>query len=225
MTVRPQDLGGALGLGPVPVEQDEPVWHAPWEGTVVAGILATIAAGLYNVDQFREAIDDLDPLPYVSLGYYGRWLHTLERNCERSGVLTSEEVDERMQELAAGRISNDPGNPSVAEGLRTLIREGAPGTRPVDRAPRFATGDAVRGRSLPGERHARIPGYAQGKSGVVHRVHEAFVFPDANRRGEGESPEHVYSVRFEGNDLWPGEGAGAVYIDLWESYLEPREDA
>ncbi len=76
---------------------------------------------------------------------------------------------------------------------------------------------------MAGERHSRIPGYAQGRPGVIHRVHDAFVFPDTSRRGEGECPEHVYSVRFEGDDLWPGERAGAVYIDLWESYLEPRE--
>ena len=34
---------------------------------------------------------------------------------------------------------------------------------------------------------------------------------------------HLYNVRFEGSDLW-GESANAnsaVYVDLWESYLEP----
>ena len=34
---------------------------------------------------------------------------------------------------------------------------------------------------------------------------------------------HLYSVRFEGSDLW-GESANAnsvVYLDLWEEYLEP----
>ena len=54
MTVRPQDLGGRHGFGPVQIEQDEPVFHADWEASVIAGILATISAGLYNVDQFRD---------------------------------------------------------------------------------------------------------------------------------------------------------------------------
>ena len=61
MTVRPQDLGGRHGFGPVQIEQDEPVFHADWEASVIAGILATISAGLYNVDQFREGIDELEP--------------------------------------------------------------------------------------------------------------------------------------------------------------------
>jgi nitrile hydratase len=161
--------------------------------------------------------------PHHLGGYYGRWLHTLEENCVRSGVITPEQIEERMQQVAAGTVPSPPADPAVADGLRTLIREGAPGTRPVDRAPRFAVGDTVAGRVFDGERHTRLPSYAQGKPGVVHRVHEAFVFPDTNRVGRGENPEHVYSVRFEAADLWPGEGEGAVYIDLWESYLEPRE--
>lgn len=202
------------------------MFHSAWEGSVVAGILATIGAGLYNVDQFREAIDDMDPLSYVTVGYYGRWLHTLETNCVRSGVITPEQIEARMQLVAEGAaLPSLPADPSIAEGMRTLIREGAPGSRTVDRAPLFAPGDRVRGRVLDGERHARIPSYAQGRPGVVNRVHNAFVFPDTNRRGEGENPEHVYSVRFDAADLWPGEGEGVVFIDLWESYLEPREAA
>ncbi len=116
MTARPHDLGGALGFGPVPIEQDEPVWHAPWEGTVVAGILATIGAGLYNVDQFREAIDDLDPLPYIGLGYYRRWLYTLEANCVRAGAFTPEQVEERLQAIAAGGVAAARRPTGVAEG-------------------------------------------------------------------------------------------------------------
>ena len=91
MTVRPQDLGGRKGFGPVVIEPDEPVYHAPWEGPVIAGILATMIAGLYNLDQFRAGIDDLDPLSYFGVGYYGRWLHTLEVNCVKAGVVTGVE--------------------------------------------------------------------------------------------------------------------------------------
>ncbi|MET0487420.1 MAG: SH3-like domain-containing protein [Candidatus Rokuibacteriota bacterium] len=39
----------------------------------------------------------------------------------------------------------------------------------------------------------------------------------------GEQPQHVYSVRFEGRELW-GEAAEPnqkLYLDLWESYLLP----
>ena len=223
MTVRPQDLGGRLGFGPVEPETDEPVYHAAWEGVVVAGILATISAGLYNVDQFRAAIDDLDPLSYLSVGYYGRWLHTLELNCERAGVFSPEEVEARLQEIAAAPEAPlpDRADPALSERLRLLIADGASNARPLAAAPAYTAGQRVRGRRFPGERHVRIPGYAQGAGGVVERVHEAFVFPDTNRRGAGEQPQYVYAVRFEARDLWPdAEPGSCVVVDLWESYLE-----
>ena len=43
------------------------------------------------------------------------------------------------------------------------------------------------------------------------------------RRPDDRRPQHVYSVRFEAQELW-GERAAAgdtVYVDLWEDYLEP----
>jgi nitrile hydratase len=54
-------------------------------------------------------------------------------------------------------------------------------------------------------------------------VNGGFVFPDANAHGAGEAPEYVYTVVFEGRELW-GETASpglTVSIDAWESYLVP----
>ena len=224
MTVRPQDLGGRKGFGPVPIEIDEPVYHEPWEGPVIAGILATIMAGLYNVDEFRAEIDELDPLSYLSIGYYRRWLHTLEANCIKAGVFTQEDVEARIAEIA-----EEPGaplppgkDPALAGRLQGLIENGASNARPVQQPPAYAAGDRVRGRELPESRHARIPRYAQGRVGTVEVVHEAFVFPDTNLSHAGENPEHVYAVRFRARDLWPdADEQASVLVDLWESYLEP----
>ena len=133
MTVRPQDLGGRKGFGPVAIEPDEPVYHAPWEGPVIAGILATMIAGLYNLDQFRAGIDDLDPLSYFSVGYYGRWLHTLEVNCVKAGVVTGLEIESRIAEIAErpGAPLPESDNPLVAAQLRALIEDGASNARTV----------------------------------------------------------------------------------------------
>jgi nitrile hydratase subunit beta len=223
VTARPQDLGGRKGFGRVPIEANEPVYHESWEAPVIAGILATMMAGLYNLDEFRAGIDDLDPLSYLSVGYYGRWLHTLEVNCVNAGVFSEDEVEARVAELGERPDAALPARnePRIAEELRELIASGASNAREVGRPPAFAVGSRVRGRVLPDARHARIPGYVQGKEGVVHVVHEAFVFPDTNLRREGENPEHVYAVRFRARDLWPdADGGATVLVDLWESYLE-----
>src|SRR5438876_500997 len=149
VTARPQDRGGREGYRAVPIERDEPVYHERWEGTVIAGILATIMAGLYSVDQFRAGIDNLEPLSYISIGYYRRRLHTLEVNCVSAGVFSPEELETRIAELAAGAPMPVRDDPRLAQALKELIEQGASNARPVPREPRFAVGERVRGRCFP----------------------------------------------------------------------------
>jgi len=81
----------------------------------------------------------------------------------------------------------------------------------------------VRAKKINPTGHTRLPRYARGNVGVVDRVHGAHVFPDSNAHFRGESPQYLYSVRFSARELW-GEASSsrdAVYIDLWEDYLEP----
>ena len=69
--------------------------------------------------------------------------------------------------------------------------------------------------------HTRLPAYVRGRVGVIHAHHGAHVLPDASARGE-ERPEHLYSVAFSADALWPEASGRAekVFLDLWESYLE-----
>jgi nitrile hydratase beta subunit len=233
--IRPQDLGGRRGFGAVPIGDGEPVFRTPWEAAVVAGTITTMMRGVYNVDQWRAGIDDLEPERYSGVGYYGRWLHTLEVSCVEAGVITREEVDERVADLAYERAA-DRGGPTqdavrmrahralLADLHKFVEHGGASNQRAVSDAPRFAVGDRVRALVLPNERHSRIPGYAQGHMGVVERANGAFVFCDSHRLGEGENPQYVYTVRFDVDELWPGERDNSwVLVDLWESYLAPAD--
>jgi nitrile hydratase len=90
-------------------------------------------------------------------------------------------------------------------------------------APGFQAGQAVRARVMNPVGHTRLPRYARGKLGSIHLDHGVFVFPDTNALFQGEKPQHVYSVRFAARELWGGAAKpqDAVYIDLWEDYLEP----
>src|SRR5437867_11255699 len=70
--------------------------------------------------------------------------------------------------------------------------------------------------------HTPHPRSARNNMGIVRHDHGAQVFPDTNAHFQGEHPQHLYSVRFEARELWGDEASSqdAIYIDLWESYLD-----
>ena len=93
------DLGGMHGMGPINPEPNEPVFHAPWEKTVFGLFITTFAGGHFNVDQFRYAIEKMDPAHYLTSSYYEHWLHAMESMLVDSKVLTEAEITDRMTQL------------------------------------------------------------------------------------------------------------------------------
>lgn len=75
---RVNDVGGQTGFGEVVVEDDEPAFHADWEARVYALNTALIRRGVYNLDQFRNAIERMPPADYLAASYYERWLTAIE---------------------------------------------------------------------------------------------------------------------------------------------------
>jgi nitrile hydratase subunit beta len=75
---RVNDVGGQSGFGPVTVESDEPPFHADWEARVYALNVAMLRRGVYNLDQFRDAIERMPPAEYLAASYYERWLAAVE---------------------------------------------------------------------------------------------------------------------------------------------------
>jgi nitrile hydratase len=49
------------------------------------------------------------------------------------------------------------------------------------------------------------------------------VFPDRSAHGGGEDPQWLYTVVFEGRELWGPEAdsAATISVDAFEPYLEP----
>jgi nitrile hydratase len=93
---------------------------------------------------------------------------------------------------------------------------------PCETPPRFRPGDRVRARNRHPLGHTREPRYVRGRVGTIHEHHGSHVLPDQSAEGVLVG-RHLYSVRFEASELW-GENAqqpSAVYVDLWEDYLEP----
>ena len=203
-------MGGLHGFGKVDVEADEPVLHARWEARVF-GMIQGLGGG--NIDAGRHSIERLGPIEYLENGYYGRWLGALESGLVEGGVVTAEEIAQRM---TAPQPVPSPSKPaSWRPAKRSYIRK-------VDAAPAFAVGQSVVTRNHQPAGHTRLPAYVRAHRGQTARVHAAMVFPDDHAHGHGENPQYLYTVRFAAAELW-GEGAEAnsvLYIDLFESYLE-----
>lgn len=216
------DLGGMHGFGAIEREADELAFHARWEAAVFAMVMAAGRAGITaNTDRFRHAIERIDPVAYLSHGYYGRWLGGLETLLIETGQFDQETISARAREGGArpdDRIAARPANvPDQVASARSAHNQ-----RELDAPPRFATGDPVRTRSDVHAGHTRLPRYARGKSGRIVCCHDGWVYPDTNAHGLGEQPQFLYTVAFSGRELW-GEDADShlrVHLDLFEPYLE-----
>jgi nitrile hydratase len=214
----PHDLGGQMGFGPVAPEQDEPYFHAEWEKRALGLTLSGGALGGWTIDESRHARENIPPAQYLGASYYEIWIRALEVLLERHGFAARTEID-------AGRKQMEPAVPKrilKVDMVAGVLARGGPCDRPVETEPRFQPGDRVRTRNFNPETHTRLPRYARAKTGVVEAVQGSFVFPDDNAHGKGENPQWVYTVVFDGPEIW-GEGADpmlTVSIDAWESYLE-----
>ena len=216
------DMGGMHGFGSIEREENEPVFHADWEAHVRAMQALTVGPGYFTLDAFRHGIEQMPPAEYLRSSYYERWLATIEHNLIQQGLLSSDELEARVAHL---RDHPDTEPPRASQ---VTSPPPIPGTPPAISSPatsRFAVGDAVLTRNVHPRGHTRLPRYARGKPGIIHRIYGPQTFPDTNAHGLGEQPQMLYNVRFVGRDLW-GDAAGVpetVHLDLWESYLTPAQ--
>ena len=212
------DMGGMHGFGPVTPEPDEPVFHAPWEGRVLAMTRAMGYAGAFNIDVSRFYRESLPPDVYLASSYYRKWQLALEQSLVDGGYVDADEV-------AAGRAmspAKDVKRKLVPADLdKVLVR--ASFSRPAQTPARFKAGDRVRMKNINPPTHTRLPRYVRGHVGTVERLQGCHVFPDSAGRDAGEDPQWLYTVVFDGRELW-GEGADptvTVSVEAFEPYLDP----
>ena len=224
------DLGGMHGFGPVEPEPNEPVFHAEWERRAFANTMATGFLGTWNIDMSRHARELMPPAEYLATSYYEHWLWGLEHLLVEQGLLTPEEIEARVGELARGTVTRTPAAnpPDTVRVLRPgeverLLSTGNPFRVDADIPPRFKAGDTVITRNIHPLGHTRLPRYARSRRGIIDRDHGVFVFPDTNAARRDKKPQHCYSVRFEARELWGPEAPETefIHIDLWDDYLDP----
>ena len=212
------DMGGMHGFGKVEPEANEPTFHAPWEGRVLAMQQAMRFARAWNIDASRDAQERLPAQVYLAASYYERWALGIELIVLERGLIDADEMaaghalrhGKRLERVLTG---ND---------IHHTFKRGSFGRASGERA-RFKPGERVRARNINPPSHTRLPRYARGREGVVEAVRGCHVFPDSVMTGRGENPQWLYTVVFDGRELW---GADAdptlrVSIDAFEPYLEP----
>ena len=197
------DLGGKQGFGAVRYTRNAQAFHASWEARVNALYSYAVKLGILNMDEYRHAIERMEPRHYLTASYYERSLTSLATLCVEKGLISREELERR------------------AGGIFPLATPSAAGRTNVASRVAFQPGDRVRVRFdyVPG--HVRMPGYIRGKSGVVVSESPAYPFPDAHAHGVEAADEPTYDVRFRAEELWPDSSEPAlVHVGVFQSYLE-----
>lgn len=201
------DLGGKQGYGTVRYTPGATAFHARWEVQANSLYAFAVRCGIFNMDEYRHAIERMDPRHYLTASYYERSLTSLATLCVEKGLVTREELERR------------------AGGAFPLSSPSAPGRTNAPARNRFKPGDRVRVKLdfVPG--HIRLPGYIRGKVGTVVGESPPYPFPDAHAHGVEAQDEPTYDVRFRAEDLWPnGCDPALVHVGVFQSYLEPHTE-
>ena len=197
------DLGGRQGYGAVRYTPNATAFHAAWEVRANSLYAFAVRSGIFNMDEYRHAIERMAPGHYLTASYYERSLTGFLTLLVEKGVVTREELERR------------------ANGAVPLSQPSAAGRSNAPHRERFKPGDRVRVKLdfVPG--HIRLPGYIRGKVGTVVGESPAYPFPDAHAHGIHAEDEPTYDVRFHAEDLWPnGCDPALVHVGVFQSYLE-----
>jgi nitrile hydratase len=212
------DMGGVKGFGPVVPEPNEPVFHEEWERRALALTIAMARPGGWNIDMTRFARENRPPADYLSKTYYEIWLAGLETLMVERGLVSREEIE-------AGKVLTPPKpgvKPVAPSEVSPAIRKGGPTERPSKTPALFNVGDTVRMKDMHPPTHTRLPQYVRGHLGIIEINHGCHVFADVHSLGAGEDPHWLYTVRFDGRELWGEDGDPTLFVsvDAWEPYLE-----
>lgn len=91
------DMGG-LEAGSVDREQHD---YAPWEKQTDAlvRLLSDKQRRLITVDELRRGIEGLGPGAYDDMTYYERWIASLTQLMIEKGVISVDELGQKMSEI------------------------------------------------------------------------------------------------------------------------------
>lgn len=224
------DLGGRQGFGPVRRQGHTEPFHGEADIRIAAMWVRLVRLGVYNMDEYRHAIERMEPRHYLSASYYERTFTAVATLCVERGVFSAGELQAAAAAAADSAATDASAGPAGTRAPAPLhlslpSREGRSGAQPGD-LPEIALGDRVRVKNdfVPG--HIRMPGYIRGKTGVVVGVSPAYPFPDAHGHGIESPWQRSFDVRFAARDLWPdGAEEAEIQVGVFHGYLERETPA
>ncbi len=91
------DMGGRDAAAIERGEHD----FALWEKRVDALLRIATAKGYFTVDGLRRVLEDMGEEAFETMTYYERWIASVTQNLIEAGAFTIEELNPRMDEVAA----------------------------------------------------------------------------------------------------------------------------
>lgn len=202
------DLGGMHGFGAIDRSQQVD-FACPWEEQVFRLTLACGMLGKWNLDQSRSAREQMAPAAYLGSSYYEHWLHGLELLLQQSGLTRDGSQSGQINAVDVSRVAE-------------ILRRGGPTAMEAVAVALYSVGDVVQISNEHPQHHTRMPRYIRGCSGIVISHHGPHIFPDAHAKTGEKVPDHLYTVRFDGSELWgslSSEPHTVVCVDVFESYI------
>jgi nitrile hydratase len=231
------NLGGLEGLDPVALETR--VFVEPWEVRIFGIHTAMMALSpqlpldpvpsafntVWTWADLRKGAEAMNPFDYFKYRYYEKWLGGISGYFVANGYITQDELDAKTDEFLAGSPQAPRGgDPAIDERIKKYLMIGDDPKRARTAPPKFSAGETVCVANPPTVEHTRIPGHLRNRTGIIDSVYDgAYTYLcGTGADGIGEAMP-VYCVRFDPNELWPGntEDAFTFYADIFEAYLKP----
>ncbi|WP_233870619.1 nitrile hydratase subunit beta [Paraburkholderia adhaesiva] len=197
------DMGGRQGFGLVVMSGRREPFHDEWEVRAAAISARLIGQHVYNMDEFRHAIERMAPRHYICASYFERTFTAAATLCVEKGVISHAELNALSGEMVPLASPARPGRIAPAD------------------LPELRIGDWVTVKNEFVGGHTRVPAYVRGKRGQIVDISPAYPFADAAAHGLEPAAQRTFDVRFRSADLWPDCCDDAeVHVGLFHCYLE-----
>src|SRR6478609_3551995 len=103
------DLGGKQGFGAIRYTHDASPFHTDWDVRANSLYVFAVRRGIFNMDEYRYAIERMEPRHYLGASYYERSLTSLATLLVEKGVVPREELEQRAGGLFPLASPSAPG--------------------------------------------------------------------------------------------------------------------